>query len=336
MNKEKKNLNEILFQYNRLIFMGVVIVVMTIVRGSMFFSASNFSNILYSAAIYGVMSCGMLFAALISGPDLSVGGMASVASMIVVMSMVRGNFSISSMLIGMLLAVCVGVIGGALAGAISDFLNVPSFLITLAFQYVLFGLSELGLQSKIWAATGNKVFNFIGTGRIFVFPVPVYIFLIVALLIWFVAEKTVFGRMVYAVGSNPRSSNLVGIPVRLIMISSFAISGLTAALGGVILAAQTQQGTPTAGTGYDSDVLLCVVIGGADFGHGIGSAFGCAYGAIFVALMTNGLRLLGVSSYGQTVIKGLIIMAVVAFERYSADKISGLDMRSARRKRKAA
>ena len=271
---------------------------------------------------------------MISGPDLACGGTASVASMIVVMTMVRHNFSTPAMLAGMIIALLAGTCIGAIEGILSYSLKAPSFLITLACQYVVFGLAEIGLQGKIWSCTQNEIFNAIGTKRVLNLPMPVYFFLIIAVIAWFLANRTVYGRQVYAVGGNPRTSKLIGISVRKIMISSFAISGFTAALAGILLATMTQQGTPAAGVGYEGDVLLCVVLGGVDLGAGVGTAFGAAYGALLVALINNGLRLLGVSSYGQNVINGLIIMAVVAFERYGVDKASGLVMNPRRVKKK--
>lgn len=318
----------------RLIIFVVLIVLLTVTCPGMFLTYSNLVSVLLNVSLYGIMTCGMIYTALVSGPDLSVGGMAAVASAISVQIIVRMNYSNTGVLLGLLLSLAVAAVIGLLHGMIIYYLKAQSMLITLASKYVLFGVCQIITNSKIIACTSSKLFYFIGAGRFLGIAMPVYIFLLVAVLLGTVLTQTVYGRKIYAVGGNAKTAEICGIRPPAIIISSFVICSVCAALTGFLLAAFNQQATPVAGDGYEGEVLLCVVLGGIVMGEGIGKITGALYGVLLVGVMNNGMRLLGVPSMYQTLIKGALIIIAVAVDVYAINKKSGLMRKSTLFKKK--
>jgi len=154
-------------------------------------------------------------------------------------------------------------------------------------------------------------------------PNLLWLFAVVAITVAVVLRKTVFGRYVYAVGSNPESARLAGVPVKRVLISVYAISGLLAAVGGVLLTSRLNAGVPTAGTGYELNAIAACVIGGASLFGAKGGAFGAAAGALIVATLNNGGNLLAINSFYLQIIIGLLILAAVAFDQLQGRLMRG-------------
>ena len=311
------------YSYAKVFIIVAMLVLMAIVAFKSFYSVSNISSILMSAALLGIMACGMTFPLLVSGPDLSISGGMAVGGMIAVKYIVNHGNTSGSFWIGLLIALLVGAVLGALQGALIHAFKLPSFIITLAMQYILFGVAQIGLASKV-PCTSPQIFCDLGNGRLFGFPIPVYIFIVFVLISFLIMHRTVFGRKTFSYGGNRKASVLCGIQGVWIEITVFALSGIAAALSGVILSAMNQQASATAGAGYDTDVLLACVLGGVSMGEGIGSIGGAIYGSIFVALLNNCLRIASIPSLYQEMIVGVLIIAAMAFENYFKAIASGM------------
>lgn len=312
-----------IYSYAKVFIIIAMLVLMAITSFGSFYTLSNFSSILMSAALLGIMACGMMFPLLVSGPDLSISGGMAVGGMIAVQYIVANGGTVESFWIGLLLAMLVGGLLGAIMGAAIHYFKLPSFIVTLAMQYILFGVAQIGLGSQV-VCSEPELFRQLGNGRLWGFPIPVYVFLGFIAVSFFLMHKTVFGRKSYMFGGNRKASELCGIKGAPVEILVFAISGIAAALAGVILAAMNQKASATAGTGYDTDVLLACVLGGGSMGMGIGSIGGAVYGAIFVSLLNNCLRIAAVPSLYQEMIVGVLIIAAMAFENYFKAKASGM------------
>jgi putative xylitol transport system permease protein len=154
----------------------------------------------------------------------------------------------------------------------------------------------------------------LGQGFVGGVPVPVVLFGATALLAWAVLRFTTYGRYVYATGGNERSARTSGIGTRKVIFSVYAISGALAGLSGMVLAARTTSALPQAGLSYELDAIAAVVIGGTSLTGGVGSVVGTLFGALIIAVINNGLDLMGVSSYYQQVIKGAIIVLAVLLD----------------------
>ncbi len=312
-----------IYKYAKAFILLAILVLMAATSFKSFYTISNLSSILMSASLYGIMACGMMFPMLVSGPDLSISGTMAVGAMVCVKYIVAHGNTSDSFFIGFLLAIAVGCLIGAAMGAIISLFGIPAFLTSLSVQYVLFGVAQIGLKSRI-VCTTPAVFCAIGNGRILGFPVQVYIFVAIAILTYFIMHHTVFGRKCFMVGGNRRTAKLCGIRAVPVEIFAFSISGGAAAIAGVLLAAMNQQASASAGMLYETDVLLGCVLGGASMGEGIGSIAGAVYGSIFVALLNNCMRMAGVPSLYQTMIVGALIIVAMGFEGYFKAKASGM------------
>lgn len=323
----KKRVLDVL-KNGRLIIFLLLLAFLTIACPAMFLTYSNLISVLLNISFYGILTCGMIYTALVAGPDLSVGGVIAVASAISVKIIVAANYTPGGVLLGLLVSVVVAMAVGLAHGLIIYYLKAESMLITLASKYILFGVAQLILDIKIIPCTGSPLFLFLGSGRFLGIPMPVYVFLLIALGLGVVLTKTVYGRKVYAVGGNKNASWICGINSARIIISTFVICSVCAAITGFFLAAFNQQATPVAGEGYEGEVLLCIVLGGIVMGQGVGKISGALYGVLLVGLMNNGMRLLGVHSMYQTLVKGVLIIIAVAVDVYAINKKSGLVKKS--------
>ena len=319
-----QSLKKQLKRFQKPLILLIVIAVMTILQPKVFLTWNNILSILYAISIYGVMICGMIFTILLGGIDLSVGPVAALSGAITVISMSAMGKTDGAVLAGVLLGLAAGALVGLLNGTIVSYFKVPAFLITLATQSIVNGLAQLTTGNKTIAAMDPPSFTFIGGAKLLGIPVPIFILALMMLLGYIVLNKTVFGQHVYAVGGNPQASSLSGVSVRKVSLLCYVISGLMAALAGIVLASMNQQAIAKAATGYENDVLTAIVVGGTSLMGGEGSIQGALFGAMLVGILNNGMRLMGVPSTYHTLVKGVIIIVAVAFDIYAINKNSGL------------
>jgi ribose transport system permease protein len=313
----------------------IVVIIMTILQPRAFLTWNNFQSILYAISIYGIMVCGSIFPILLGGIDLSVGSVAALSGAASVMTILHFGQTDTGVILGVLCGLIVGVLVGSLQGIIVSNFKVPPFLITLASLNIVSGIAQLITGNQTISCMEPRAFTFIGGGRLLGVPVPIYLLAIMGIISYIILNKMVFGRQIYAVGGNPQASNLSGIASKKITVLAYLISGFTAAMAGIVLASMNQQAIAKAATGYENDVLTAIVVGGTSLMGGEGSIQGALFGALLVGLLNNGLRLMGVPATYHTVIKGIVIVAAVAFDIYSKNKGSGLQRSLFRRKKKA-
>ncbi|OYO51506.1 hypothetical protein CG709_19350 [Lachnotalea glycerini] len=179
---------------------------------------------------------------------------------------------------------------------------------------IFLGISMVLTNNKILSCLEPKLFTDIGLGKIGMFTFPIYFMIIIALISYFVLNKTVLGRYIYAVGGNPQAATISGISNVTITMISYIVSGLTAAIGGVVLASMTQQGMASTGSGDETEVITAAVIGGVSLVGGAGTIQGAIVGAVLVGLLNNGMNLMNVPSTQQGLIKGMVIIVAVAID----------------------
>jgi ribose transport system permease protein len=193
---------------------------------------------------------------------------------------------------------------------------VPPFVMTLGMMVVGRGITMMisnGTPVNLGQGDGGA-FRWLGNGRVLDIPVPVWIFLFLALMIGFVLTRTVFGRAIYALGSNEEAARLAGIPVQRTVFLVYVINGVFAALTSLIFVSRLTVGEPTAGAGLELEAITIVVIGGTSLFGGEGTIFGTVIGAAIIAILANVLNLLGISPFTQQVVKGTIIVLAVLAE----------------------
>lgn len=275
-----------------------------------FATAANLMNVARQASINVVLAAGMTFVILTRGIDLAVGSVLGLAAVLAVQLSLLDAWAWSAVPASL----AAGGAIGAVTGAAVAYGGLPPFIITLGTYTALRGAAYL-------LAGGTTVINndlpFAWMGNDYLGPLPWLVIVAAAVVACsaFVLRRTVFGRDVYAVGGNPEAARLAGVREGRVLVGVYAISGLLAALGGVMSASRLYSANGQLGTGYELDAIAAVILGGTSFAGGVGTVLGTLWGALIIAVLNNGLTLLNVSFFWQLVAKGLLIVVAVAIDR---------------------
>lgn len=297
----------------------ILLVVFLSIRSPYFLTVGNLTVVGRQASLALLIAVGMTFVILAGGIDLSVG------STVALVSILTGEFMLSMSLnpvVAAILALLCGVVVGLVNGVIVATTAIPAFVVTLGMLAVARGLA-LGLTQGESLSGLPAGFLVLGQGALAGIPIPVWIAAGVAIAAHLVLSRTRFGRNVYFIGSNEEAAVLSGIRVRRTKIAIFAIAAGLAALEAVIETSRLAVGQPSAGNGYELVAIGAVVIGGASLFGGEGSILGTVLGTILLALISNGLILLGISAYWQQVFSGVIIVAAVALNLWRQKRNRG-------------
>ncbi|MBF4577540.1 ABC transporter permease [Frondihabitans sp. VKM Ac-2883] len=292
-----------------------VLVVLLVAFGALtllsddFLTANNLANLARQVSIYGILAVGQLLVILTGGIDLSVGSIVGLAGAVTAQLLVAGVPVVPAILIGLL----VGAVLGVFTGFIVTRFRLPPFIATLGMMGIARGIVLVITGANTIQGLPNG-FQDIANGTIVGIPNLLIIFVVIAAIATFVLKRTVFGRYVYAIGSNPEAARLAGVPVRLVTIAVYAIAGLLAAFGGILLTSRLGAGVPTAGTGFELQAIAACVIGGASLSGARGSALGAACGALLIGVLNNGGNLLAVNSFYLQIAIGALILVAVAFD----------------------
>jgi ribose/xylose/arabinose/galactoside ABC-type transport system permease subunit len=271
-----------------------------------FFSSTNFSNIGRAMVIIGIGSIGATIVIISGGFDLSVGSVMAASGMLAAFVINQGQ----SNLVGVVLALMLGCIIGLLNGFVIGYLRINPLIATLAMLSIVRGLAYI-ISGGDAVIVSNSSFLAIGTDSLFGIPITVWIFVTLFLSVGFLMPRTHFGRYVYAIGSNSRAARLAGIFVNRWTLVFYAFSGTTAALAGYVTVARTGQAEPSANIGAELDMITAVILGGASLSGGIGRLVGTFLAIVVLAILANGLILIGVPSYWQLPVKGCVLMGAI-------------------------
>src|SRR5262245_42358887 len=294
-----------------------------------FLTAANMTILVKHVAINAILAIGMTFVILSGGIDLSVGSIAGFAGMVgggliskgVVLTAAGVVFYPHASL-AIAIALASGLAIGALNGVLVSRLKVAPFIATLGALYVARGAALLLSGGATYpnltgdASIGNTGFTWIGAGALLGIPVPIWLMAAIAALAIVVSTRTPFGRQVYAIGGNERAALLAGVRVRDVKVQVYVISGVCAALVGVLIAAQLGAAHPATGATFELNAIAAVVLGGTSLMGGRGSIVGTLIGAFVIGVLADGLVLLGVSEFWQMVIKGLVIVLAVILDQF--------------------
>jgi ribose/xylose/arabinose/galactoside ABC-type transport system permease subunit len=298
---------------------GVLIVFVLLVAGMFvtkpaFGTYQNLVNVLQQNSVIGIIACGMTFAIILGGFDLSVGSVTALASVVGATLMI--DLGTAGIPVGILGAVASCLLVGATNGWLIAYLGVNPFVATLGTMTVVRGLIYVATNASPRFGVPYGFTN-VGLGYLVGVPNPAIIFLVVALLLGFVLHRTRFGHYVYAVGGNALASAEMGINTARVRFAVYVLASACAALSGIILIGETASATPQAALGYELTAIAAVIVGGAPLGGGRGRMAGTIVGVFLLGVVANGLNLFGVSPFWQPVATGLILIAAVAFDGYS-------------------
>lgn len=312
-NKTKKEVKRSDF-YRKLgpLLALIVLIILVTIMNTSFISPTNLLNLLRQASVNALIAFGMTFVIITGGIDLSVGSILALSGALTAGLIAEGMPPI------------IGIIGGVFFGGLMGLFNgflvakgkVAPFIATLATMTIYRGLTLIYTGGNpITGFGGGFTFQFIGRGYLFGIPFPVIIMFLAFIILYCLLHKMTFGRKTLSVGGNESASFIAGIKTDRIKMAVYSISGILSAVAGLILASRLNSAQPTAGTTYELDAIAAAVIGGTSLSGGKGRLFGTFVGALIMGTLNNGLNLLGVSSFYQQVVQGIVIIIAVLIDR---------------------
>jgi ribose transport system permease protein len=299
----------------------LLIVIFTILQPS-FLNAANVVNLLSDSAPLMIMSAGMTPILLLGSIDLSIGAMCSVGNVIVLSLMMKWADQMNlvvAVILSILVTMVIGVVSGIVLSGIHVKLKVPSFIASLAFMSIwqsaalLISQAPVALPKKLYPAVKWYTIHFGPVG------LPLILAVVLIVIFWFLLTRTSFGKGIYAIGANERAARIAGIKVDKYKIIAFAMNGFCATTGAIFLMAKSKSSAPTVGDAFTLMVISAVVLGGTSLIGGSGNILKTIIGVFIVAIIKNGMNMVGVNVYWQKVVYGAIILIAIAI---AADRSS--------------
>jgi ribose transport system permease protein len=283
-----------------------------------FTDESNITNILTQITINLIMATGMTFVILIGGIDLSVGSVMALSAMVAGLVLKAETLPVPVAIVAAALTgVAVGMVCGFVNGFVASFWGVPSFIVTLGMLNIARG-GALEVTNARTLFEFPNAFNDFGTATLLGMPAIFLVALGLVLLGWAVLTRTVFGRLIYAIGNNEEAVRLSGHDTFIYKVAAFVISGLTVGIGAIVYMARLTIASPILGTGFELNAIAAVIIGGTSLNGGRGSLIGTFLGACLIGVLADGLILIGVGDFVRQMITGGVIILAVILDSYRA------------------
>jgi ribose transport system permease protein len=298
-------------------FITLIVLFTALAIGSPYFlTSTNLSSVVRQTAVINIMALGMTLIIISGGIDLSVGAILAMGGLLGTMAMEAG----APILLGVLIGIAAGLFWGFFNGALITRLRIEPFIVTLGTLGIVRGLALI-ISKGLPVHKIPPQFSYLGEGTLLGVPFVLWILLTCAVMVHVILEHTKLGRYTFAIGSNKDAAIYAGIPIAFHLTAVYAISGLLNGLAGMIEASRLMTGQPTAGQGYELQVIAAVVIGGGSLRGGEGSVIGTLIGAFIMGLLSNGSDLLGISPYHQQAIIGAVIILAVAVDELRKRKV---------------
>lgn len=292
---------------------GVVLLIMMVGIGIMepsFATKNNFINVATQVSINGMIAYGMCLAITTGGIDLSVGAQLALTSCVLGQTITNMGMNIwLACIIALLVSTAFGFLNGIL---IAKF-NMFPFVVTLSTQLVIRGLSQVISEGKAISLTSNA-FKGIYSNKFLGIPIPIVMLLVVSIIVYLLLHWTVFGRYIFAVGGNVHAAIASGVSEFGTKVGVYTVSGLLAGIAAIIFTAKTGSAQSNIGIGYETDAVAACVLGGTSFAGGISTVPGVLMGIFIIGFIYNGMNLIGVSSYYQSIVKGSVIVGAVLLD----------------------
>ena len=306
--------------YQKLVIVGVLLLIMAVLTALSrdFLTVTNVTNVLRQVSTTVIAGSAVTLLMISGNFDLSIGSILAIAGTMNAIFVTRSM----PIPLAILLCVLIGLAVGLINGALVVLLEVPSFIATLGTMYAVRGAA--------WVITGGnsisrgltKSFTVLGRGYIGPVPISIIITAVVFAVFYFIQKKTLLGKYAYAIGGNRRTALLSGIGVKRIGVILYVLVGGLAAFAGTMLSSRLGVGNASVGDGFEFDVVVAVILGGTSLDGGEGSVFGTLIGALIVGFIANGLNLLGVHSFYQDIVKGVVLVGAVFLDRFLKKRIN--------------
>jgi ribose/xylose/arabinose/galactoside ABC-type transport system permease subunit len=323
MEKIVRRTTKFLINQPVLIFFVVFLIIALLFIPS-FANTANLMNMLTQSTDIIIISCGMVFVVMNGGIDFSVTSVIGLGSVVAAKIMNTQTGYLKNSPYGWVVAVIAVLLIGVIIGSINGFavvkLKMPSFIATMATQ-LIFGGVALILTSAQTINYLPKPFLFIEQGKVGGIPFPVILTLIVLAVAYYILHKTIFGRQLFAVGTNQKTSFISGVPVKRIIFSTFVICGFLAAMGSIVETSRIGCGMPTLGSTLIIEIIAALIIGGTSIYGGVGSIPGVALGVLFIIILNNSLDCLGAQWYVENIFQGLLVLVVAVLNLVNQNRI---------------
>lgn len=305
----------------------IVLVIIFAFLSDAFLSPTNLITMTKHVAYNAILALGMLLVIITGGIDLSIGSIVGLSGIVAGVMLQGWNLSIfdstayPAVWIVIIISLAVGGLVGLLNGILVTRFNVAPFIATLGTLYIARGAALLISNGATFPrlqgdpTLGNTGFSFLGLGHPLGIPTAIWIMVVFAVVFAVTVTRTPFGRWLYATGGNERAAQLGGVPVKSVKVRVYVISGVCAAMAGLIIASELTSAAPQTGTTFELNAIAAVVIGGASLSGGRGTVKGALIGAFVIGFLSDGLVMVGVSTFWQTVTKGLVIVLAVMLDQ---------------------
>ena len=313
-------MNRIIRQFLPFASLIAIIIALSILVPDSFLHKENFLNVLRRSSVYGIIGVGMTFIIISGGIDLSVGSMLAISAMIGAWSITKIGGEVPSaaaMVAGTFIGMLTGTVCGLLNGTLITTLQLPPFIVTLGAMSLYRGMSLVINDGQPFNIITYK---YLGAGTVLSIPISVIIFAVIVAVAAFLLRYTRPGRYTYAIGSNTQAAFYAGISVKKNLIFIYTLLGFLVGLAAMIAASRTVSAQPTAGIGYELDIIAAVVIGGASLSGGRGTVLGTIIGTLLISFLRNGCTLLGISTNSQYIVIGIIIILAVSLDRLARSR----------------
>ena len=308
-----KKISNVVRKYSIFAILVIMLIISSFLNEN-FFTVANLTNIMRQISVTTILAFGETMLIIAGLIDLSSGAVLALAGVI--------SVYVFKMTGSLLLAFCIGVLIGVLFNIVSGIFvsayKMPPFIATLALTQIARGAALLFTRGQnIYQIDKYTVF---GQGSLLYIPIPIIFMILMLVLTWYILNHTRFGRSLYAIGGNAEAANASGIKVSNVKFICFVINGVLVGLAGVLFMSRVNAGLPNAAAGYEFEAMTATIIGGTSFSGGIGTATGTLAGAFIVGFLNNIMNLLGINSYLQQIIRGLIIALAVIMDTVAKNK----------------
>ncbi|MGR6980440.1 ABC transporter permease [Testudinibacter sp. P27/CKL/0425] len=282
-----------------------------------FMSIANFMNILQQVSVVAIAAFGMTWVILLGEIDLSIGSIIAVSGMVGAQVLALDYGLVPALLV----TVSAGAVMGLINGALTAKLALPSFIVTVATMGIYRGMVSLPTNGAPQMITNNG-WTSIGNEAWFGIPIVIWILLALFLVNHIVLSRTVFGRKAYLTGGNIEAAQYSGISTAKVKIWIFTVSGIMAAISGILLSSRLYSAQTNAGMGYELDAIAAAVLGGTSLAGGVGTMIGTLVGALIIGILNNGMNMMSVPYFYQLIVKGIVILIAVWLDVRSKKKRS--------------
>jgi ribose transport system permease protein len=276
-------------------------------KSEFFLTGNNIRNILLSVSVLGILAAPSTLLLISGNFDLSIGSAAALCGV---------TFGLVAEPHGLVLAVLAafgaGLLCGMVNGTLVAYFGISSLIVTLGTLSVFRGIAQLRSNGQ---TTRLDTFRWLGSGEVLGVPVQIGFFIIVVVIFGVVMRATTFGRSVFAIGSSQQAARLAGIRIRPTVFALFIVSGLLAALAGLILSSQLRAASPNTAAGLELSVVAAVILGGASLNGGRGTIAGTVLGVLILGTLNNGLTILSISSFWQEIARGFVLILAVGVDQ---------------------